>query len=136
MDNYILKKKEEKAKITKYNPNMDGYNFKSHHSNSLNINEVLISKPDLVYKRLVMIVLSIMHASDSTEGDCIIALDEVNRLKNILLHNYHKKLKIEKEALFLQQLDSLEMQLHQKISNIRAFREMFSFEQEEKHIGR
>ncbi len=147
MENYILKKDEEKAGKATFNKDLEGYNFKAHHDNSLNVNEVLISKPEIVdkilttnfkekYKRLVMIVLSIMHASDTSEGDCMLALDEVARLKDILLHRYHNNLKKEKEALFLQQLDSLELQLHQKISQIRAFNMMFSFTEEEKHMGR
>ena len=147
MENYILKKDDEKAGEATYNKELEGYNFKTRHNNSLNVNEVLISKPEIVdkiltnnfkdkYKRLVMIVLSIMHASDTSEGDCMIALDEVARLKDILLHKYHNNLKKEKEALFLQQLDNLELQLHQKISQIRAFNMMFSFSEEEKHMGR
>ena len=147
MENYILKKDEEKAGAATFNKDLDGYNFKSNHSNSLNVNEVLIAKPELVdkiltnnfkekYKKLVMIVLSIMHASDTSEGDCMLALDEVARLKDILLHRYHQNIKKEKEALFLQQLDGLELQLHQKISQIRAFNMMFSIGQEEKHMGR
>ena len=148
MENYILKKDEDKAGSATFNKELDGYNFKTNHSNSLNVDEVLISKPELVdkiltnnfkekYKRLVMIVLSILRASDTSEGDCMIALDEIARLKDILLHRYHKNLKKEKEALFLQQLDGLELQLHQKISQIRAINMMFNFNNEdEKHMGR
>ncbi len=147
MENYILKKDEDKAGKAEFNKDLEGYNFKAHHGNSLSVNEVLISKPEIVdrilttnfkekYKRLVMIVLSILHASDTSEGDCMLALDEIARLKDILLYKYHNNLKKEKEALFLQQLDSLELQLHQKISQIRAFNEMFSFEPEEHHFGR
>ena len=147
MDNYILKKDDEIVGKATYNKDLEGYNFKTHRNNSLNISDVLISKPEIVdriltnnfkdkYKRLVMIILSIMHASDTSEGDCMLALDEVARLKDILLYKYHNNLKKEKEALFLQQLDNLEFQLHQKISQIRAFNMMFSFNEEEKHMGR
>ena len=147
MDNYILKKDDEKVGKASYNENLEGYSFKAHHDNNLNVNSVLISKPEIVdkilttnfkekYKKLVMIVLSIMHASDTSEGDCMLALDDVARLKDILLHRYHNNLKKEKEALFLQQLNSLELQLHQKINQIRAFSQMFSFEPEEHHKGR
>ena len=147
MENYILKKDEEKSGKATFNKNLEGYNFKSHKNNSLNIDEVLISKPELVdriltnnfkekYKRLVMIVLSIMHASDTSEGDCMLALDEVSRLKNILLYRYHNNLKKQKEELFLDQLCNLESQLHQKINQIKAINMMFSFQNEQKHIGR
>ena len=147
MDNYILKKDEEKAGSATFNKELDGYNFKSNHSNSLNVSDILIAKPELVdkiltnnfkekYKRLVMIVLSIMRASDTSEGDCLLALGEVERLKDILLHRYHKNIKREKEELFLDQLCQLESQLHQKINQIRAINMMFSINEEEKHMGR
>ncbi len=147
MENYILKKDEEKAGSATFNKDLDGYNFKSNHSNSLNVDEVLIAKPELVdkiltnnikekYKRLVMIVLSIMRASDTSEGDCILALDEIARLKDILLHRYNKNIKREKQELFLDQLCQLESQLHQKINQIRAINMMFSIGEEEKHMGR
>lgn len=147
MDNHILKKSTQKGKIVYYDDELIGYVFKTKRANSLNVNEVTILKPSIIdriltsnfkekYKRLVMIVLSIIRASDTSEGDCVIALDEVARLKDILLHKYHNLIKKEKEAYFLQQLTSLEGQLHQKVAQIRAFKNMFDLVQEEHRMGR
>ena len=147
MDNYILKKDEEKSGEASFNKDLSGYNFKTNKSNSLNVDEVIISKPELIdriltnnfkekYKRIVMIVLSIMHTSDTSEGDCLLALDEIARLKDILLYRYHNNLKKQKEELFLQQLCNLESQLHQKINQIRAINMMFSIDEDQKHMGR
>lgn len=147
MDNHILKKSTKKGKIVYYDDELIGYIIKTKRANSLNVNEVTIFKPSIIdriltsnfkekYKKLVMIVLSLMRASDTTEGDCVIALNEVARLKDILLHKYHNMLKKEKEVFFLQQLTSLEGQLHQKMASIRAFRNMFEMVQEEHRMGR
>ena len=150
MKNYVIRKSDEKKEIIYYNYDITGYNMKSKRcgNNQLKIDEIMIVKPSLVdklitmkfkekYKRLVMIVLSILHASDTSEGDCIIALDEVAKLKEILLYKYHNKIKMEKETMFLEQLEGLERSLSEKLIQIRAFNNMFNFENEqEKSKGR
>ncbi|MBQ9834531.1 MAG: hypothetical protein IJO33_05000 [Bacilli bacterium] len=150
MKNYVIRKSDDKKEIIYYNYDLTGYNMKSKNNgnNQLKVDEIMIVKPSLVdklitikfkekYKRLVMIVLSILHASDTSEGDCIIALDEVAKLKEILLYKYHNKIKMEKETMFLEQLEGLERSLSEKLIQIRAFNNMFNFENEqEKSKGR
>ena len=145
MKNYVIRKSDDKKEIIYYNYDLTGYNMKSKNNGN---NQIMIVKPSLVdklitikfkekYKRLVMIVLSILHASDTSEGDCIIALDEIEKLKEILLYKYHNKIKIEKETMFLEQLEGLERSLSEKLLQIRAFNNMFNFENaQEKSKGR
>ena len=151
MESYIIKKNDKIQEMIYYNYSSNGYNLKTKNNmqNKLKINKIVIVKPSLVdklitikfkekYKRLVMIVLSIMHASDTSEGDCIIALDEITKLKEILLYRYHNKIKQEKENLFLEQLESFERSLNEKLAQINAFNHMFDFEtlQDSKAKGR
>lgn len=149
MENHVLKKITENNELIYYNSKTNGYQFKPHHENRLKISEVMLIKPSLIdkvltsnikdkYRKLVMTVLSLIRANDTDEGDCIIALGEIERLKQIILTKYYSLIKVEKSEMFLEKLDSLEQTLRNKINELIINKEYQTEKiiEEEKHKGR
>ena len=106
MKKYVIKKKNKNKKISKFNYIEEGYCFKPNIKNeklikisSLHIMNQVVSNPlikrklDRSFRKLAAILFSVLHDEDTTDGDCIIALDEIAKEK------YLKRLKIlEQEA--------------------------------------
>lgn len=136
MSNHSIKKDNCNKDIVYINGELKGYDFspKNSSNNSLKINQIMIVNPTMTdkiltikfkqrYKRLLMLVLSILNGDDSstTEGDIIIVLDEIAKMRDILLHKYKSFLKKEKEKVFLEQLRGLENSLRAKIQEKREY---------------
>lgn len=133
MANYSIKKENNNNEIVYISGDLKGYNFNpktKSSSNKLKINQIVIVNPSLTdkvltlkfkqrYKRILMIVLSILNGADATEGDIVIVLDEIAKLKDILLHKYKTFLKKEKEKIFLEQLQQLELKMRAKQQEMR-----------------
>jgi hypothetical protein len=93
------------------------------------------------YKRLLMIVLSVLNGADSdtTQGDIEIILDEIAKMRDILLHKYKSFLKKEKERVFLEQLRGLENSMRAKLQEMREYEyylNYMGFEYESSRGGR
>lgn len=127
MINYVIKKETKTKKIVYLSEHIHGYNFipRNDKPNELKIDEIIIVNSNLTdyvltikfkkrYKRLLLIVLSILNGADATEGDVQLVLDEIAKMRSILLHKYNQFLKEEKEAIFLEQLRALENNLRLK----------------------
>lgn len=152
MASYLLKKDDKNNEI-KNMAEGTGYTFKPNNrsKNHIEVNKLTIIKPDMIdailttkfnknYRRLVMIVFNILQSRDdeTTEGDIMIALDEVAKLREIILNKYQKFLKKEKEEKFIKQLRLLENELRAKQINIRMnmLNQMYMYEEEKSRGGR
>lgn len=155
MANYSIKKESNNNEIVYISGDLKGYNFNpktKSPSNKLKINQIVIVNPSLTdkvltlkfkqrYKRILMIVLSILNGADATEGDIVIVLDEIAKLKDILLNKYKTFLKKEKEQLFLEQLQQLELKMRvkqQQMRNIKYYQiinQMFGEYQPKNYYG-
>ena len=136
MANHTIKKDNSNNEIVYINGEMRGYDFnpKNSSNNNLKINQIVVVNPTMTdkiltikfkqrYKRLLMIVLSILNGaeSDTTQGDIEIVLDEIAKMRDILLHKYKSFLKKEKEKIFLEQLRSLENSMRAKQQEMREY---------------
>lgn len=134
MANHTIKKENSNSEIVFFNGKLSGYDFKPKNTekNKLKIDQIVVVNPTMTdklltikfkqrYKRLLMIVLSILNDPDSTSGDIMIVLDEIAKMRDILLHKYQKFLKKEKERLFLEQLRALENSLRARLQEIREY---------------
>lgn len=133
MANYTISKENKNHEIVFINGQLKGYGFnpKSGSFNSrLKINQIVIVNDSLTdkiltlkfkqrYRRVLMLVLSILNGADTSEGDVVIVLDEIAKLQDILLHKYKKFLKKEKERLFLEQLKELELKMRAKLQEMK-----------------
>ncbi|MBO5096309.1 MAG: hypothetical protein J6B98_05495 [Bacilli bacterium] len=136
MANHSIKKENNNNEIVYINGEMRGFDFnpKNSSNNNLKINQIVVVNPTMTdkiltikfkqrYKRLLMIVLSILNGSDSdtTQGDIEIVLDEIAKMRDILLHKYKSFLKKEKEKVFLEQLRGLENSMRAKLQEMREY---------------
>lgn len=132
MANYSIKKDNNNEEIVYMSGNIKGYDFSPKNSNKLKIDQIMIINKNATdkiltvkfkqrYKKLLMVVLSILNDSDSTEGDIMIALDEIAKMEDILINKYKTFLKKEKERVFLEQLEGLRKSLQSRLQEIRNY---------------
>lgn len=135
MANYSIKKDCKAKKLVYIECEAKGYDFSPKPeslNNSLKINKIILINPSLIdkiltmkfkqrYKRILMIVLSIINSNDSSEGDFMLALDEIAKMRDIVLHKYQTFLKKEKEKVFLEQLRALENNLRLKFQEMQNY---------------
>jgi len=153
MASFLLKKDERTNEIIIMDYEDKGYTFKPgiKAKNHLKVNQITIIKPSMIdgilttkfnkkYRRLVMIVFNILQSSDeeTSEGDIMIALDEIAKLREIILNKYQKFLSHVKEEKFIKQLRILENELRAKQINIRMnmLNNIYMYEEEKSRGGR
>lgn len=128
MSSFLIKKNEEEVNVIKLNLEENGYDFRPRITNSdakINkitlfnysmIDVILSKKIDNEFKKIAAIVYDILaNDDDNTTSDATIALDEVARLRGIILNKYQKFLEKEKEKKYLKKLRILENELRAKI---------------------
>ena len=148
MANHTIKKENNKNEIVYINGEIRGYDFnpKKGSNNNLKINQIIIVNPTMTdkiltikfkqrYKRLLMIVLSILNGADTTQGDIEIVLDEIAKMRDILLHKYKSFLKKEKERVFLEQLRGLENSMRAKLQEMREYEYYINYMEYEDNRG-
>lgn len=134
MSNYLIKKDKYSASINYMEYDLDGYIFKPKNNNAktyIKVKQVKIVKNDMItsllmqkfernFNRLGQIIVDFIFQDDSEadEGDFMILLDEVARLKAVVEIKYRKHLEIEKYKEYMNELFFLDNQLRQKIARI------------------
>ena len=154
MASYLIKKQEAELKIIDMDYDLKGYKFKPNakaKQKFLKVNQITIINPVLIdgilttkfekkYRRLVMIAMSILQEQeeDTNEWDVIIALNEIARLREIILKKNQKFIKKEKEEKFIKQLRILENELRARQISIRInmLNKISMYEDSEKSFGR
>ncbi len=154
MASFLLKKDDKIDEITYMDYEIKGYTFKPNGKSAskyIEVSHITLVNPSMIdgilttkfnkkYRQLVMIVFNILQSSDeeTTEGDIMIALDEIAKLRVIILNKYQKFLSHAKEEKFIKQLRILENELRAKQINIRmnALNQMYMYEEEKSRGGR
>ena len=129
MAGFLIKKIEKKKKVIKLKYDKTGYDFKPRITainfeinkitifNSSMIDNILSKKIDKQFKRVAAITYDVLSdEDDDSTSDAIIALDEVSRLKSIILNKYQEFLDKEKEKKIVKKIKVLESQLKSKIT--------------------
>ena len=98
------------------------------------IDIILSKKIDKNFKRLAAITYDVINSDDdNTSTDATIALDEIAKLRSIILNKYQKFLEKEKEKKYIKSLRILENELRAKIVYINTLNSLEeNFEAEEK----
>ncbi len=144
MSSFIIKKTIKNVnKIEKIS--VDGYSFVPKKTNitSITIKQVTIANPKLIdtilmtkfdkmFKKIAKSVVYVIADDDTDETDVLIALDEIARLRAIILNKYQKFLTKEKEKYCLQKIRMLENELRNKMVYLTRNYEHI----EERKIGR
>lgn len=135
--NYLIKKNAKTNEIIYFDYNLDGYTFnpKLDSDSYLNVNKVVIINPrlidkiltikfDALFKKIAYKTLRVVEDDAAGEDDAKLVLDEVMRLRSIVLNKYQKFLSREKEELFLKKIRYLENELRVKILMVKDYEEI------------
>lgn len=135
--NYLIKKNAKTNEIIYFDYNLDGYTFnpKLDSDSYLNVNKVVIINPrlidkiltikfDALFKKIAYKTLRVVEDDAAGEDDAKLVLDEVMRLRSIVLNKYQKFLSREKEELFLKKIRYLENELRVKILMLKDYEEI------------
>jgi hypothetical protein len=144
MSSFLIKKNDEEKDIIVLNLDNIGYDFRpkmtgtDHEINKITvfnssmIDIILTKKIEKQFKRVAAIVYDILNSDDeNSDSDIAIALDEVSKIRNIILNKYQKFLDKESEKMYLKKLRVLENQLRTKI--VLKYSDVEEIEEEKGH---
>lgn len=145
MCRYLLKKDNIVKEIDYMEYDLDGYKFNPKHKenapyinvstvtiyNHKMINYLLNRKFEKKFERLSQIILQFLYQDeeDCDEGDFMILLDEVARLRSVVEIQYKKNLEMEEYRDYIAKLTFLDNQVRQKIAII-SYRNRLNYEVE------
>lgn len=140
---YLLDKKTNISEIVYMDYDTDGYTFNPKYTNlerfvevkSITvfqkemINSLLVKKFEKKFSRLSQIIMRYILADDdeTDEGDFIIMLDEVARLKALVENKYKRFLENEEYRTYMDELYFLDVQLQNKLA-IKEYNQEFDYE--------
>ena len=126
---YVIKKDDKTKEIVAMEYEIHGYKFtpKAKRKGSLEVKSITIIEPTMIekillskfsyrYKKLMQMVYLVINSDndDETSGAIAIVLDEIAKMKSILLHKYYAFLKKKKIKELLSRLEIIEMELQKK----------------------
>lgn len=136
MSSFLIKKNDKEKVAIEIKLKKEGYGFHPNVKfkngeinkitifNSSMIDVILAKKIEKQFKRIAAIVYDILSSDDEdSSADAIIALDEVSRLREIILNKYQKFLEKETEKMYIKKLRILENELRSKIVLINTYAE-------------
>lgn len=152
MSSYFIKKDKSTGEIIYMEYDLQGYKFNPRKTTDkpyISVKSVTIYKPEMIdhllarkfqkkFDRLSQIILRFLYQDDDEcdEGDFMIILDEVARLRSVVELEYKKYLKIEEYKDYVHKLTFLDNQVREKLAYI-SYRENLNQEiTEEVNKGR
>ena len=121
MSSYILKNNDEEKKVLLYEEKM-GYTF-SPKKGYKRVKKITVMDPAILaqileekfmksYNKLIKIIYDLVNSDDTNSGDILVTYTEIDRLKQILLYKYNKKMHKEFIDKYLKKLYLLELELN------------------------
>lgn len=145
MSTYLLKRETTVKDIEYMEYDLDGYKFNPKQKenapyinvrtvtiyNHKMINYLLTRKFEKKFERLSQIILQFLYQDeeDCDEGDFMILLDEVARLRSVVEIQYKKELEMEEYRDYIDKLAFLDNQVRQKLAMI-SYRNKLNYEVE------
>jgi hypothetical protein len=136
---YLVKRKNKNKKIVDFSYNNNGYEFKPNikNSNLISISHLYLVNEDITnlvlkqkimkeYRRLTAIMLSVLNDDDTTSSDAYMALNEVVRIKGILLKKYANYMKKNEFEKMLKRLTLVEENLKKRLIALEEQEENFT----------
>lgn len=129
MSNYLIKKNSQTGEIIYMKYKLDGYKFKPKNNSKVNLSldTIMIVKPEMINKiltlkvekkieKIIKLIMFLLNQDDgeTSPSDVMLALNEVGKLRSIILNRYQDYITQEKEILFLKKLRILENELRIK----------------------
>lgn len=136
LQSFVIRELEPDLEIIHISYSLDGFHYKLKNNNSLNIKEILIVNPQIInylisyhfnkkYKKILESYMNALQeeSSDESSNGLLIILDEIARLRSILIRKYHTFLTKKKEEQLLKKLKILENEIRSKIIDLRLIKE-------------
>lgn len=131
---YVLKREEKKKKVIFFPMPFDGYKMKPKLKNRatlIAIGEITLVKESLktsfikiqfniVYRKLVAILIDVLESEDASSADCMMALNEYTKLESMIKLKFSKDLKREELDKFRKKIAILENKMQKKLIEIRS----------------
>lgn len=149
---FTIKKLDNVYELENFDYNIQGFHYpiKKNKSGSLKIKELVIVSPDITTnlicynfnKKYQKIVECLFNNSDFNEGsdntgtNLMLALDEVVRLRTIIINKYQRFLKKKEAEELLKKLKVLENELRVKIIDFKLIKEQERTNKEERGKSR
>lgn len=143
MCSYLLKREDITKEINYMEYDLDGYKFNPKHKDNapyINVKTVTIYNQKMInylltrkfakkFERLSQIILQFLYQDedDCDEGDFMILLDEIARLRSVVEIQYKKNLEMEEYHDYIAKLAFLDSQVRQKIAII-SYRNHLNYE--------
>lgn len=135
MREYFLKRDHCIKKIISFPENLNGFRMKpklKKRKSLIDIQEINLIEETLkeriiktqfniVYRRLFTMLLDIAESSDTTTGDCIIALNEISKVESMIEKKYQKELNLSETNKMKKKLLLLKQEAERKKIEIRSF---------------
>lgn len=132
---YVIEKNTEKMKLIRYDVNMVGLDVtpkNGYKNTSIKAKKVVIADPQLCesyikqrinkkINKLVEFMVKLLNDDDSSDDDVGMALDEINKLKGIIINKYKEYMKMSEYKAMLTKLLLIEEEF-KKNYNQKKFR--------------
>lgn len=134
MQSFTIHSINKKLKLKDGIKDLEGFKYKIKSSKS-GVNEINITSPNIIdelifanfnkkYKKILGYYLALLQdADDASDGDFLIVLDEIARLKSILIKKYNLVVRKQTEAKMLKKLKIIESEIKNKIINLKFIKE-------------
>lgn len=136
MKNFKIREWNKNIEATIFNLG-EGFHYKINKKNELEVSEIIIWDVQVIdsliatnfdkhYKKILEYYFKVLQDNDgdeNQEGNLMIALDEVARLRNILFRKYHIFISKKTEDMLLKKLKLLENEIRSKIIDVKLIRE-------------
>ncbi len=137
MKGFTIKKIDGVYELEQFDYHIKGFHYpiKKNKESNLKIKELIIVSPDIIntlishnfnkkYQHVVESFFKVCDFDDDEAGtNLLMALDEVARLRTIIINKYKRFLKKEKEEEFLRKLKMLENELRIKLIDFKLIKE-------------
>ena len=149
---FTIKKLDDVYELENFDYNIQGFHYpiKKNKSGSLKIKELIIVSPDITtnlicynfnkkYQKIVECLFNnsdFNEDSDNTGTNLMLALDEVARLRTIIINKYERFLKKKEAEELLKRLKVLENELRVKIIDFKLIKEQELINKEERGKAR
>lgn len=128
LKSYVVKKKNKNKKISKFKIKTEGYEFKPNvrKENLIKIDSLTIynlemierlleKKIEISFRKLTKLVLSEINDEDGNQGGVCIALNELTKLKSVLMNEFKAFIKKMDYDKYMKRLKLYEKELKNKL---------------------
>lgn len=138
MKSFIIKEFPSCTINLSFDIKKDGFSYRFKLANDLGVREIIIMHPEIIdslilanfnkrYRKIWEYYLYSLQEEDGfdsdTSGKLMLALDEITRLRGILIRKYHKNITCQCEEKMLKKLKLLENEIRMKIIDFKIIKE-------------